>query len=530
MAAQPFAYLNASKTALYRSVMCAFTDAKRGFVVHLRPEDVAESVPGVPLEEVSEALKSLEGWGNLRADPDTGRVATVDDFYRPRYLYQLTREGEAVEVALLAYDEALGRRGELQAVALDDIRVRLGSLREQVAQPEFDGAVVHSLLRELATLLDGLAANAGAFMSSLQRTIDLQDVDEEAFLAYKDRLIDYLQRFVGDLVVRVPQIAATLRDIDGLDPDRMLRAVAEREAADAVPDPEHEGPSPVELRLAEWRSRWSGLHAWFLGDRAHPSQASLLRQRARAAIPALLTTVSTLQERRSGRTDRSADFRALARWFAQTDSDADAHRLWRAAFGLTSSRHLAIDPATTADWQQRRLPATTPWAQAPPVTVSPRLRATGQYQRRGKTARVTDRSAGRELLAARLAAERAEAERVRRRMATGRPIRLSELGPLGGDEFRLLLSVLGDALAAGPPGADGTIRTTTSDGALELVLSPPADGRTAEILTEDGVLRGPDMMLTVTEAAGDVPAGDIAAGDVPAEDVAVGDVAAGDSA
>ncbi len=33
-------------------------------------------------------------------------------------------------------------------------------------------------------------------MSGLQRTIDLQDIDEDAFLSYKDRLLAYLERFV----------------------------------------------------------------------------------------------------------------------------------------------------------------------------------------------------------------------------------------------------------------------------------------------------------------------------------------------
>ena len=32
-------------------------------------------------------------------------MTTVDDFYRPRYLYQLTPEGEAAELALAAYHQ-----------------------------------------------------------------------------------------------------------------------------------------------------------------------------------------------------------------------------------------------------------------------------------------------------------------------------------------------------------------------------------------------------------------------------------------
>jgi uncharacterized protein (TIGR02677 family) len=221
--ARPFSHLDAPNAGLYRSVMGAFVAAKRRFLVHLRPEDVVESLraadggqggPSLDGAAVEAALKQLEQWGNLRADPDTSRVTTVDDFYRTRYLYQLSAEGEAAELALAAYDEALGNRGELQSVALEDIRVRLGSLRRQAELPDPDPAVVHSLLRELSILLDGLAANATAFMSSLQRTIDLQEVDEDAFIAYKDRLIGYLERFIGDLVVKSAEIVTTLRDLE----------------------------------------------------------------------------------------------------------------------------------------------------------------------------------------------------------------------------------------------------------------------------------------------------------------------------
>lgn len=123
-----FGYLTAQKSELYRAVMLAFVAAKRRFTVHLRPEDVRDALrhhsdpgPGTELDAVAAALVALEGWGKLRSDPDTSRVTTVEDFHRARYLYQLTREGEAAEEALAVYDEALGRRGALQAVALADI-------------------------------------------------------------------------------------------------------------------------------------------------------------------------------------------------------------------------------------------------------------------------------------------------------------------------------------------------------------------------------------------------------------------------
>jgi uncharacterized protein (TIGR02677 family) len=508
--------------------MGVFTAAKERFVVHLRPEDVAEALGHDPHaepvspEHVEDALRSLQQWGNLRADPDTSRVTTVEDFYRARYLYQLSREGEAAERALALYEAELGRRGELQAVALEDIRVRLRALHDLPEDP--DPAVVHNLLLELVGRLDSLAANASAFMGSLQRTIDLQEIDEEAFLAYKDRLISYLERFVSELVVKAFDIEGVLRKLDASRPgrvDALLRLAAEREAADVAPEAEPspgiaaaqaapkqpgcEPGGPVgeaherqagQRKLAEWRARWSGLASWFItADRRHPSQAELLRSRTRQAIPDLLATISVLQERRNGRSDRSADFRALARWFAETSSEADAHRLWRAAFGLTPSRHLTAD----ATAEPPEVPASTSWLDAPQTEIAPRLRATGRYSHRGYQKRVADRSAQREHLARQVEAEREQADLARLRLATGRPTRLSDLGTLDSDEFALFLRLLGEGLAAGPPGPDGVIRTHTADGTLEITLRPLPGAGLAEIVTPDGVMRGPDHELTITD-------------------------------
>ena len=487
---RPFAHVTADKSESYRAVLTTFAAAKTRFLVHLRPEDVADGLPHRPsTPELTPVLSQLVEWGNLRADPDTSRVTTVEDFLRARYLYSLTRAGEAAERALAAYDEALGRRGELQAVALADVRELLGEL---ATLDPADRGKTHRSLTALAERFRGLADNAQAFMSSVQRTVDLADGDEDAFIAYKDRLVDYLQRFVRDLVVLSAEIASRLQ---ALNPGPLLDAAARHEAADAVPA---EAEAAVQARLAEWEARWHGLTAWFVGDRAHPSQSALLRDRARAAVPALLEAARTLHERRAGRTDRSADFRTLACWFAEARDDGDCHRLWRSAFGLSPARHLTVDGETLDARHAVPVAPSTSWADAAPIVVNPRLRRTGSAERRGRPTVVQDRTAGRRRLAELALEERAQTAAARRRFATGRPARLSELGQLDPVEFGLFLALLGDALSAlRPDGAD--VETPTSDGTLLLRLSGPVDGALAEIVTPAGVLRGPDCLLTVID-------------------------------
>ena len=192
-------------------------------------------------------------------------------------------------------------------------------------------------------------------MSALRRAIDFSDGDVGGFVAYKERLIDYINRFIADLANSGAQIALLLADLEAAGHERLLAVAARREAADAAPDGADAAAALAhaeEQALDAWRNRWRGLDDWFTSrDAGRPSQARLLRQAAVTAIKQLVDTVGLLNERRSGRSDRSADFAALARWFAEAPDDAAAHRLWRAAFGLSPARHLSVTGDTAEEWE-----------------------------------------------------------------------------------------------------------------------------------------------------------------------------------
>lgn len=514
-----FNYLTATNAGLYRAIMLQFLRAKNRFVVHLRPEEVLAGLDRpADLAEVSAALTSLSGWGNLSADPDTTRVTTVEDFHRARFLYQMSVAGEAAERALRQFDESLGHTGSLQAAALVDIAGDLRALVELVAAGEPDAGKTHPLLLRLATRFAGLADNAQAFVGSLQRAIDLNGVNADAFLAYKDRLIEYLQRFVGDLVTTGSEIARLIERLDEAGVEPLLRAAAEREAADDAPDLDPDAPDGevtvgsdvvglrlADRRLAEWRERWLGFRQWFISEPGHDSQQKLLRNRARAAVPQLLQVVRSLNERRSGRSDRSTDLTALAIWFAEAADEGEMHRLWRAAFGLSAARHLSIDQETLEQREAHPVSASTSWFDAPALRISPRLRATGSYERTGKPATVIDRSAGRRHLAELAGRERAELAAAKARLVTDGELLLSELDTLDAGSFELFLRLVGDALADRRP--DETTATLTArsiDGSLELRMTPVLDSGLVAVRTAFGTLRGPEHRIEILDTLGSV--------------------------
>jgi uncharacterized protein (TIGR02677 family) len=489
-----FRHVTADKAALYRAVMNVFAAAKRQYRLQLRPDEVlAEAIwEGAPptREELGLALAALTEWGNLESQPDMARVATLSDYYRARFLYRLSHGGEAVEAGLAVFEQTLRHRAELQTVALEDINSRLQALRRLLSEETVDVAKAHEILRDLVRVFEDLAANAQAFMAGVARSLELQQADATAVVAYKRRLIEYLDRFMGDLIRRTDAIARTLHELSDTI-DGVLRQVAEREARDAAPGDADERAGETRRREDAWRERWKGLRGWFLASGSEPPQAELLRARARAAIPQLLGAITAINERRSGRSDRSADFRVLARWFAATAGDDDAHRLARAAFALNPARHFSLDVQAGED-----VAASTSWLDAPPLTINPRLREYGEAAPRGPLPRLRERSRERELMAQQLAEESSQVEAARRRLASGHPMRLSEMGELDAHAFGLFLGLLGEALAE-QENPDKAVERQTGDGLMRIRLEPLARDSRAELRTPAGTFSGRDHVLTI---------------------------------
>jgi uncharacterized protein (TIGR02677 family) len=492
-----FAHTNAEKADLYRAILRAFVDAKRRFALHLRPPEVREALARAgrsePPEAVEAALRQLAQWGNLDASPDTADVATVEDFYRERLLYQISRRGEAAEQALAVFEERIRHPGELQTAALADIRERLLELERLAAAPP-DPGKAHAVLRDLFARFAGLTDKAQVFLSGLQRSIDLHGSDEDVLLQYKEQLIDYLQRFIDELIVSGLEIAQALERIEARGIEPHLDAAARREVGDRI---DHDEEVEVEERR-RWRERWAGLGRWFRGTARQPSQADVLRARTRAAIPALLAAIESMHDRRIRRSDRAADWRTLARWFAEAPSDADLHRLYRVAFALSPARHLRTNAESLEALDERMVDTQASWLDEPTLRITPRLRTKGRYGRPGRERKVERRAEARDRLAALAEEETRQLERARASLLCERT-RLSELGPLDAGAFDLFLDLLAQALSA-QPHPDAPVEVTSADGSLAVRLEPVGDGAQATVETARGSLTGPDAWIEVRDA------------------------------
>jgi uncharacterized protein (TIGR02677 family) len=491
-----FAYTVEAQATLYRVVVRVFAEAKARYRVQLRPDEIAPEVRRfgygdlLPADGLDRALDQLVEWGNLRRSHDTGRVASLEDFRRRHFVYQLTAAGEAAERAVGAVLAAIESSGSLQTVMLGAILRNLTELADELAGLEPAPTRLFEALFNVAEQFRALTENASTFLTGLHAAIDAGEVQAEAFVVYKQAVIAYLERFVGELAAIAPQVTRQVRRIEAAGVERMIEIAA---AADRAPTLESgQGAGPAAALALQWR----GVSAWFVGEGRERPTVESLRSAALQAINRILLVLERLHEKRFRRIDRTSDLLRLAAWFTNLGARGEAqgaHRLYQSAFGLFGARHfggLHEDPEL--------IRPSASWWQAPPVPVAPVLRQMGRTSLLGRMAQIEDHRREKLLLAERHRRERDAFLGALDRFAGRGPLALAELSPLAPSEFKLLLNLL-DRLLARPAGVDGRRTARSRDGRLRLALDPPVAGELATLETTLGRLTLPAWVLTVED-------------------------------
>lgn len=507
-----FNYVTVPNAPTYRAIMAVFAQARRRYVIELRPTEVLEALGGRcakidGLPDVGYHLDQLVKWGNLTRRHDTAAVSRIDDFYRRRHVFHLTAAGEAAHRAVEQVEATLGTSGSLQTSMLLRVRDALRELARLARDPATAPPErLARLLDDLHTAFDLLTTEATRFIGELGRHVagrgagevedsgevkEVGELDEERFVAYKRAVLAYLGRFVDELRASSGDIADQVRAVQ----EAGFRALSRRavSAAEIPPSPDLTG---LRQRWIEDRiERWDGVCAWFIGRRGEEPTVERLSSVAIDAVVELTRSLGRLNERRGRAADRAADFTTLARWFAACPSDEEAHAIFHAAFGLHSARHLRL-----AEEDAELTSPDTSWWDAAAAPVPVRLRTHGTLPRASGPSAAADHSEARRWMA-----QLQRRERSRRQAALGRfagrgPIRLSRLGQLKAEELEVFLGLIDEALTS-PPSAEGCRQARTDDGGLTIRLAspPPDDRRQVTISAPGGRITCRDYRLEVIE-------------------------------
>ena len=480
-----FAYVTESPD--YRHVLAVFAGT---FFAELTPAEVTARLDeaGTALEEatVTQRLEQLREWGNLEVSASVGQVGTVEDYYRRRNRYLITRVGQevhdVVEGVLAQVDDvrdvSLGRLEQLRAgletlAALDAATAPPDRLAEAV-RAVFDPHVAFS-------------AEITQFFAAINQWQSRFDLDEDEFAFFSEVLVGY----VGE---RLETLRRASRPIAGLlaEVEPAVVTIVERAADGLAARVAAAGLSSVRVRREPGAAvaDWENLASWFVSSPGRPSRVQTLERDAVDAVRTLTQNLTRLSRTGTAGSSRRVDFLRLALFFARSDAPR-AHELASAAFGMFGARHLGgaggddTDPVSSA----------TSWWDAPVATVPVSLRERGDTTSRGRTARVQDRTQERRHLLARRAEAEKRASAARAELlevgAAGFTARLSE--PALRELQRVLTRAVADLGAGASPSGSVAL-----DGVRCEVRREP--GTTTSVPTHAGALRIEGLVMTVEPA------------------------------
>lgn len=467
----------------YRVIMRYFFEQHERSRFWLTADEILEHVrrvydPDYTPDECDRDLGQLVQWRNLAAEQERSRARTVEEFIRKRLRFQITRYAVEVERLLARLERQRGSGGSLDPSYLEGLWDRLVRLDRMLATTGREGsaeagtldpAQVRTLWREAYEYFTKTRDFANDYLASLSaaRPRDINEFD--AFITYKDLLVQHLRRFVHGLIAHADQIAALLRRWrqTGV-AERVARLAAAVDAQE--PDPETGLPPDVEACRDHRLNEFVSLHNWFCGR----GGVDVLQRATTDAIEVIVRQTQRLIDHRRGGVGLQRDLEELAAAFRRCRDLDEAHRLAGLAFGALGTQHLQSE-------EPRQVPVDRDvWREAEPVPVELAPIARGP-RARGRSEAVADRRAERE--------EALRRERLRRQEEAALWDAIFAGGALDLAEVRLerpelrdrLLEVLGrcfqspDRSAIAPDGSR-----------IELVASVP--GALGRLVAPDGTL------------------------------------------
>ena len=399
-----FRYVVAPEWADYRAIMNAFADT---FFSEFSPEDVAarlaEAGHGLDAAVVGERLESLRRWGNLTVSSAIGNPQSIQDYYRRRNRYLITRAGQEVhqivEGVLTRVDEVTDvSTGRLRA--LHDALDRLEGLDARRADPDTLADTVGAVFdphEAFTAEVTQLFVSINQWQSRYDLTPDELRFFAEVLVGYVGERLDEIERAARPIGHRLAALQERFETLV----ERANKGLAGRVDAAGL-----SGSVAVRHRAGSRLEDWEHLCSWFLRRGGRPSRVETLTREAIAAVRTLTLNLTRLSRSGVGSASRRADLLRLARLFDRSPDDAP--RLAAAAFGLAPTNHYGAVAADVGD----PAPTTTSWWDAPRAQVAVSLRERGDSTPRGRVTPMPDRSRQRALVEQRRARERAARERV----------------------------------------------------------------------------------------------------------------------
>lgn len=426
--------------------------AVRVHLNHHLPAETAASLMEPQVLHLDTRLEQLERWQVVTRWQEPAR--TGEDFLRRRDRYQLTPIAARLHSFWSQADDSEDAAGDL-TLAPRAILNRLVSFAAAIGGGDYPTAATE--FQQISTLHQAMATAARSWQRGLAHALSGGPDPAKQELLWRT-LHAYVGMWGEQVDVHSPRISELIGELGAeLTPEVWGACVRSGMADDAADD-------LIAAQARRWAHTWDALGSWFGGLNG---QARRLRRQLRDLVAPWARNAHILMDT-GGAVTRRAELLQLATAIERAPDERTAWRIWDAAVGVFSARHLLL-PSDSADDHSLS------WAAAPAAPVTARFREQGTRAAVGRRTKIPDFSAGKAAARrARIAAlaTRGEAEAsLRQRSGTS----LATWGQVTDAELDLLLEFIGTTRRASAGACPDEPRmAVTGDGRWRIGLYPPA--------------------------------------------------------
>ncbi len=372
-------YLNADNADRYRCIMRIFYEQYGKLKYWLYQEDVYQLMvqdpyfQGYQLEQCQQDLTMLTEWKNLAAVQDTRNVRTVEEFRSRKFRYMMTEYSVEIERLVERLANLHIEGSSLEPSLLERIRIALEKFPEMANE---DPEHVYSWWNDINNDFVRLNRNYQDYIRDLSSVKAEEMMKTEAFLIFKDRLIEYLRSFVKSLQKNAGIIGEVLAEIDEDTRDQVMGLVIRYELS--IPRVDGE-VTESELREKNY-GRFESIFDWFVGRHGDDSEAGHLFDATNEIIRRITRYAARISEKNSLGVGRREEYRKVAELFLACGDLEEAHRMSAMVFGMERPWHLRSEKVRETDSMN-----TSVYDEAPDVFVL-KSRVRGGREKENRTA------------------------------------------------------------------------------------------------------------------------------------------------
>ncbi|MBD8069866.1 TIGR02677 family protein [Bacillus sp. PS06] len=344
---QEVSYLNTERTVYYRSLLRFFYEEYKKYRVLLNTEELLgymKEVPGFNLysmEDLKQDLDTLVGWGNLEPHLDKGKVMKLEDFRQRRFMYRATEYTIGYEAATKKL-EMERSNGSLSISLVDRLLGEIKRLSKVEVSLIKSNAECEDLVQTWDDVFERfkrLMKEIGDYLSHVNSLAFEKKImeDNETYISFKNKFINYVQRFIMAIHEYHHQICQILKIIDD---SQLINRIIELVAKEKFSSFNYEESFSFEEVVDELKQEWRGLYHWFVETEGQQTGYSFMISQTRETIPRLVTLAKELNEKNSIGRNRQLDYLQMSRLFFTSDSVTECHQMAAMIFGSRTIKEI----------------------------------------------------------------------------------------------------------------------------------------------------------------------------------------------